>query len=417
MRFKKILTAGVVSLCCMTMAGCSHEMDAQEEPVIIPAIFLIDSETGMAENKDFVDRFNEACEGKYMIQVEWMTGTAESYRTRLKELNAIDKLPAIITDIGVDEVFYRMLVNHGRLVDIAPYMDDEWKQMVAPGMLEGCTEKNGAVYISPIADSTYSYSGIIYSREMLSDAGYKQFPKKWDDFFDCLDALWANGVTPLSLQGGETYWTPMLFSTAYCAKDEAGRQFLKEQFPTNYDNEPMRNLMTFFKRIYDYTYEDALEVDYSTARERLLSGETAMIANGYWMLGTLSEKEEEDFGFAPFPGDILMASPKMTAWAVTAGYDEEVTRGAVEVMRFRVAESRANSQKFMAMPSTPIVNDYKEAIESASYIIPNYQLQWEQEIQKAFFDEYVPKYLDGTISLDKFLKKMGERARSILFDR
>lgn len=416
MKIKKILIILTAAMCFM-MAGCGKAADKVAEPVYIPAVFLIDSDTGLAENKDFVERFNEVYAGKYVLQAEWMTGTPESYRARLKELNAVDKLPAVITDIGVDEIFYSMLVKYRRLVDLSPYMDDEWRKMIQPDMLEACTEKNGAIYRSPIAAPTYSYSGIIYNREMLKNAGYEQFPKTWDEFFQCLEALEDNGVIPLSLQGGDTYWTSMLLSTAYCAKDEAGRSFLKKQFPTDYENEPMRALMTFFRKIYDYTYEDVLETDYGRARERLLSGETAMIANGYWMFDTLSSSEEKSFGFAAFPGDILMASPKMTAWAVTSGYDEAVTLGAVEVMRFRVQESRTNSQKFMATPSTPIVNDYKAAISEAVYIIPNYQLQWEQEIQDDFFDEYLPKYLEGAVSLEELLKKMSERARSILFDR
>lgn len=416
MSIKKILAAAL-SMLCLFMSGCGKTEMKVVEPVYIPAIFLIDSDTGIAENKDFIERFNEAYAGQYVLSVEWMTGTPEAYRERLKQLNAIDKLPAVITDIGVDEVFYKMLVNHDRLVDIAPYMDETWQQMIQPDMLEACTEENGAIYRSPIAAPTYSYSGIIYSRKLLKDAGYEQFPKTWDEFFECLEALRENGITPLSLQGRDTYWTSMLLSTAYCAKDEAGRSFLKQQFPTNYEVEPMREMMTFFKKIYQYTYEDVLETDYGTARERLLSGETAMIANGYWMFDTLSSSEEKAFGFAAFPGDILMASPKMTAWAVTSGYDEAVIRGAVEVMRFRAQESRINSQKFMAMPSTPIVNDYKTAISEAAYVIPNYQLQWEQEIQYDFFDEYFPKYLEGTVSQEDLLKKMSERARSILFAR
>lgn len=417
MRFKKILMSGVLSGLCILAAGCAREKETKAEPVVIPAIFGIDSETGIAENKDLIERFNEAYEGRYVISPEWMMGTPESYRARLKELNAVDKLPAIITNIGVDESFYRMLVNHGRLVDIAPYMDETWKQTINKDMLEACTEKNGAVYMSPIAAPTYSYSGIIYNREMLARAGYESFPENWDEFFNCLDALQNNGITPLALQCGGTYWTPMLLTTAYGAKDEAGREFLKEQFPSDYNNESMKDMMRFFKKIYDYTYSDVSDVDYSMARERLVSGEAAMIANGYWMLETFSEKEEEIFGFAPFPGDVLMASPKMTAWAVTSGYDEEVIRGAVEVMRFRAEESRKNSEKFMSVSGTPLVNDYKNAIKNADYIIPNYQLQWEQEIQNEFFNAYIPPYLDGSLSLEDFLKKMSERARSILFNR
>ena len=67
----------------------------------------------------------------------------------------------------------------------------------------------------------------------------------------------------------------------------------------------------------------------------------------------------------------------------------------------------------MATGGTAIINDYKEAVQEAEYVIPNYQLQWEQEIQNEFFNEYIPAYLNGEVSKKQFLKEMSRTAADI----
>lgn len=416
MKRRRILAAFLSGLTlAMPLGGCKKEMSAVTAPeeVVIPAIFLVDPETGTAENQEFVERFNEAYDGVYRVEVEWITETVEGYRERLKELNALDKLPAVITDVALDEDFYRMLVDNDRLVDLTEYMDDEWVNMMDDNVLEECTEKDGTVYMSPIVSPIYSFSGIIYNREMLKEAGYTEFPNTWDGFFECLKRLEAVGYTPLALQGGGTFWAPMLIATAYCARNVEGREFLREQFPSDYENEAMGDMLECLKILFRHTYEDALALDYSSARQRLLDGKAAMIANGYWIFETLSTVEQTKFGFAAFPEQILMASPKMTAWAATADYSEDVIRGAAELLRFRVESSKQDSEAFMATSGTAIINDYKEAVKDAEHIIPNYQLQWEQEIQNEFFNEYIPAYLNGEVSKEQFLKEMSRTAADI----
>ena len=41
--------------------------------------------------------------------------------------------------------------------------------------------------------------------------------------------------------------------------------------------------------------------------------------------------------------------------------------------------------------------------------MPNYQMQWEQEIQNDFFTENLPDFLSGKIDVETFLKMMDIR--------
>lgn len=422
---KKHLTrtaAALFTLCVLTVSagGCAGDTPAgtetEEGPVEIPLVFLIDPATGLSSNQDFVERFNARYEGEYFINVEWLTESTAGYREKLKQWNVLDEMPVIITDAGFDYDFYRVLAENDRLVDLKPYMEQssEWKQSVGKEMLKDCTEETGEIYLSPLGSAVQSYAGIIYNKELLAGAGYETFPDTWDEFWQCMDDLAAQGIMPLSLHGSGSYWVPMLFATAYLYGNEDGSTFLDEDFPASYENESMEQMMEMLKRMYQYTFEDAVEVDYDEAAKRFLDGKAAVFANGYWMFGSMPDYVKEKMEFAPFPGNILMNSPRMTAWAVTVGYDEEVTEGAVKVLEFRIQCDKETTDKLMKQKDvSALEQSYIQAAEAVSTVMPNYQMKWEQEIQNDFFTEYIPQYLDGTLSTEEFLERMDERLEEI----
>lgn len=401
-------------------AGCSTEKKSveenQEEPVKIPVVFRVDPATNVSNNLEFVEEFNSLYEGEYIVEVEWLTESTAGYRERLKQWNVLDEMPAVITDAGFDYDFYRLLVEEQRLVDLRPYMEHspDWKATFRREILEECQEKDGSVYLSPLGSSIQSYAGIIYNKELLAQAGYEAFPETWEEFFTCLTKLEEQGITPLSLHGSGTYWVPMLLATSYIYGTEEGAKFLKEDFPESYENQSMYELLAVLTSMYEYTFEDAVEVEVDKAAERFLNGEAAIFANGYWMVEEMPEEVKNHMGFAPFPGNILMNSPRMSAWAVTVGYDEAVTQGAVKLLEYRSEREEKNTQRLYAKKNlNSLQMDYVEAVEQSEHVMPNYQMKWEQEIQTDFFNEYLPVYLKGEISAETLLTEMDNRLEAI----
>lgn len=401
-------------------AGCSTEKKSveenQEEPVKIPVVFRVDPATNVSNNLEFVEEFNSLYEGEYIVEVEWLTESTAGYRERLKQWNVLDEMPAVITDAGFDYDFYRLLVEEQRLVDLRPYMEHspDWKATFRREILEECQEKDGSVYLSPLGSSIQSYAGIIYNKELLAQAGYETFPETWEEFFTCLTKLEEQGITPLSLHGSGTYWVPMLLATSYIYGTEEGAKFLKEDFPESYENQSMYELLAVLTSMYEYTFEDAVEVEFDKAAERFLNGEAAIFANGYWMVEEMPEEVKNHMGFAPFPGNILMNSPRMSAWAVTVGYDEAVTQGAVKLLEYRSEREGKNTQRLYAKKNlNSLQMDYVEAVEQSEHVMPNYQMKWEQEIQTDFFNEYLPVYLKEEISAETLLTEMDNRLEAI----
>lgn len=409
----KILAMGGLIFCC----GCSHSPEPElvlqtETEVVIPVTFRVDPLTNQSDNEQLVKDFNGEFAGEYRMEPNWLIESTSGYRNKLKQWNVLDQLPVLITDAGFDYDFYRVLTQNDRLVDLTPWMEasDFWLDAMNPDILAGCADPDGGVFLSPLGNNIHTYAGIIYREDLLASVGYREFPQTWEEFWECLDALKQEGITPLALHGSGSYWVPMLLATAYIYGDAEGKDFLDERLPDSYQNDEMRELMEFLRRLYGYTFPDALELDYDQTAARFIDGQAALIANGRWMFETIGEKNYEKYRFAPFPGGILMNSPQMSAWAVTKGYSDEVTEGAVKVLEFRIR--CAQDTKDVSDGST-LMDSYIAATEMDYRVMPNFQLQWEQEIQNEFFTEYMPGFLAGEIQTDEFLKMMDERVEEI----
>lgn len=422
MKNRKCRMVGILLLLLFCFAGCAgkaEEVNEEEEAVVIPVMLRMDPQSDEASNLDLVEAFNETYEGKYHVEVEWLVETENGYRTKLKQLNATDKLPAVITDVGFDAKFLQLLIDNDRLVNLEPYLEEseEWQAAMKNGIGEEIREEDGSVYVSPLGNLMYSSAGIVYNKELMRKAGYEEFPDSWDEFIKCLQKLKEAGITPLSLHGAGNYWVPMLFSTAYCSTQEDGREFLKEKFPDSYRNDPMRRMMEFMKLLYEYSYEDALEIEYTDAEQRFFNGEAAMIANGPWMFMSLSQEEQPKYGFIDFPGGIMVGSWEMTAWAVVNTYPEEVQQGAVEFLKFRTLKDCKDVEEDISRidgsEKDGIMAMYQNEAWNTHNLVPNYQINWEQNVINECMITYIPQYVKGQIDLEEFLERMDDEAAKV----
>ena len=403
------------------LTGCSNtkeenEVETETAEVVIPVTFRVDPVTNQSDNQQFVEDFNEAFAGQYRMEVDWLTESSSGYRNKLKQWNVLDEMPALITDAGFDYDFYQMMVENQRLVNLRSWMEesDFWMEAMNPDILADCTEEGGSIYLSPLGSSVHSYAGIIYNEEMLRQAGYETFPQTWEEFFACLDALKEQGITPLALHGSGSYWVPMLFGSAYLMCSEEGKAFLLQGFPESYQEPCVEEMLEIIEKLYEYTFEDALELDYDAAAIRFCNGEAAMIANGKWMFDSMDEENKETLRFTTFSQGILMNSPRMSAWAVPEGYSEEVTEGAVKALEFRIQlEQEEAAVMLEGEPENPLMASYIEAIKNVQIVMPNYQLQWEQELQNEFFTANMPGFLAGEYTAEELTKLMDIKVNQI----
>ena len=413
----------------MIVAGCNNyskteetdamNVNADSEEIKIPAIFLVNTVSGEKSNEELVNRFNSEYEGKYQIDVEWLAGDESDYRAKIKLLNSTNELPAIITDVGFDYSFYKLLVKYNRIVNIKDYVekDESWKDLIEYDSFQNCMEKDGSIYLFPLVNQLY-YSGIYYNTELFHKAGIEEFPETWEDFFAACDKLKRAGITPISLHTIGTAWVPMLLCSAYLGSTSEGREFMNQQYPKSYDTEIFIDAIKFVKRLFDYSTEDAFDGDFDTAAWHFYEGETAMIANGEWMVGNFSNPifVEEDLGkhinFHSFPEGVMIGSVQMTGWAISTDYDEEVIQGALEFMKYRLKKDEMEYSKIVQDyengDAERLVMQYMDQLEMMQYSVPNFQIKWNPLVQNKVFINSLPKYLKGLESMDSFIGDMNE---------
>ncbi len=404
----------------LCLAGCAagenkKSTDAREE-VAVPMILTVDPSAGTKNEEEVVKAFNQAYEGAYHIDVEWIMETEEEYRKNLKRMNVTGGLPAVITDLRMLPSYYQMMVQEKRIEDLSPYIyeDREWLESIEPAVLEACSESDGSIYLAPLSTAAFSCSGVFWNEELFRQAGIQEFPKTWEDFWNCCEKLKAHGIAPLALHTEGTAWAPMLFATAELSAFPEGAEFMKQLFPESYDNFCGLQLAATLKLLFTYTTEDAMHVDFDVAFDNFVSGRAAMISNGYWMIDQIPDELEGNVRFSVFPGNRLISSPETFGWAVVSDYEEEVKKGAIKFLKFRTLFNQKEKAAFWAeeaVGKNQMMKDYIEAYDGKPQIVPNYQVKWNSVLQEETLGECLPRLVNGEMSVEEFIRMLDESIR------
>lgn len=344
-----------------------------------------------------------------------MFDTTSAYRAQIKLLNVTDELPAVLTDIAFSPAFAQLLMKERRLVDLAPYLeqDPEWKNTMDEDTLTPCYEADGSLYLMPNSSNCFSCCGIFYNRKLFEQAGILEFPKTWEQFWECCEKLEAVGITPLALHTSGTAWAPMLLATSCLGGSREGSVFLNQRLPERYDGygEQMAEVL---KKAFAYTTADALNQDFDVAYEHFIQEEAAMLPNGYWMLRQLDDQFAKQVGFAPFPGHVMVVSPQMSGWAVASCYSDEIREGAVEFLRFRSMSTRGQADEFLSddkIAANSLERDYLAAVKDSPTMVSNYQIQWNPILQEEVLPEAIGKLAKGEIDEAAFTRALNDSVK------
>lgn len=370
-----------IALVLTVLTGCGKNTgqtsrSTEKKEIDIPIILTVDPTSGKKTEQDVVDAFNEEYAGTYHMQVEWIMETEEEYRKNLKRLNVTDELPAVIYDVRTLPSFYQMMVADGRIENLSPYLeeDEEWRNMIEPAVMEGCTDEDGNIYLGPISTAAFACAGMFWNPELFAEAGIEKFPETWEEFWDCCDRLQANGITPLGLHTAKT-----------------------------------------LQKLFRYTTEDAIHADYDVAYNNFVTGKVAMIPNGYWMIDQLPEEWKEKVRFSAFPGNKLIASPETFGWAVVSTYSEEVKEGAVEFLKFRTKFNLEEKKELMDKNGrteiSQLLQDYVNAYNNNPQIVPNYQVKWNSILQEETIGECLPQLAAGKMTPAQMVETADESVR------
>lgn len=360
MKRKSIRVLALLLVCAMALlAGCTPQAAAPANPAPAPAsadpapapapskdaggVIVINYptfQTGVNTAAPVIDQlireFNETYAGKYEIRKEDVPGD-QNYVDKIKLQLGTNDLPPVVYGGGYN--LLDLALAKDLVVDLTDYVeaDPEWKALYTGIALE-TNSRNGRIYAS---SSEGALVGYFYNKELFAKAGIAGPAKTWEEFFQQCDTLKAAGITPLSMDTGDSAWVTQLWYGAMVATNgEAGLTFMQTMNPGNYGTPEMIAAITNVqKMLKEYTTLDAVGGAYEEAANNFLSGETAMIANGPWMLSDFADltKTTADFeakvGVAIYPGGFVYDAP-IQGYFVTKQGDPALEEAAVAMVKF-----------------------------------------------------------------------------------
>lgn len=419
---RAVRASAAALLLVMLVSGCSEtaeQTSGGEEEVTIPMILIVDSSTGIKNEEELITEFNRIYDGKWQADVQWIMETEEEYRQNLKRQNVTDTLPAVITDLRMLPAFYYMMIQDGRIEELTEYIneDEEWKAMIEPAVLESCSEEDGSIYLGPISTAAFSCSGMFWNEELFAQAGIEKFPETWEEFWECCEQLSACGITPLALHTEGTAWAPMLIATAEAASTEEGAAFMNEFYPDTYQNESGLRIAQTLQKLFQYTTDDALYMDFDVSYDNFFSGQAAMIPNGYWMMDQIPEEWQDKVRFSPFPENKMVSSPETFGWAIVSGYSDEVKEGAAALLKLRTQLNMEQREELFSKDPEemiPAERDYIAAYKNGPQLVPNYQVKWNSILQEETLGEILPDLALGKMTPEEFTAKEDESIAQFL---
>lgn len=419
-------------------AGGSQSRDRDSGVVKVP-IMLRDggNDANTQMWRELIEIYNRTFAGTYELEVEWVPGMAAELREKLKLQNSAGQLPAVVTDLAQEPAFAELLIENDRLMDLSPYFaaDNEWQQLVFPESVEFNTRSDGRMYTAPVAGT--QYVGVFYNKELFAQAGISRFPETWDELWNASEALMAQGITPFSLHTQETGWVTNLWLTTYLARTEAGRAIMNTKYPTNeFNSAEFLDAVAMLERLYSFSTSDAIGGNYASAANLFSAGQTAMIANGPWMIPSLSDPQyspvgfENVVGYATFPGSMMISSQGTEyGLAVSMDHPLAVREGAVEWIKLvsgreegiRLGikyEGKLTNLVTLTEDQRsgmgPVDLYYLDAVASTTQTIPWFQAQWDPITQNETVVRNLPRFLLGEITAAEYAASMAESARMFL---
>lgn len=377
---------------------------------------------GVSSNADWFNNrlaaFNDEYGDRIKVVVEEIAGD-QAYVDKMKVLYTSNSLPDVIATGG-----YNLIDSmKDQLVDLSDYVDDEWKASMDEVTWE-VNSRDGKIYGIPYAKQVMGY---FYNKELFAEAGIEGPAKTWDEFFEQCDKLLEAGIAPISMDTADSGWLTSLLLGAMVAQNDTGEEFMNTTLPTDYNTEEFIQASTMIQELFEkYTTSDATGGKYENGASNFFMEETAIIANGPWMISDFNDSSMVDEGFADkiaaakFPGGVMYNSGKIGFHI--GSKSEEKIEASLEFIKFLTSEE--SQQLLLEMTGDipaninvtsdevfPLVNDVIQLGNESERSINDFQSLWYANVVDEISVQY-PLLALGDISPKEFAAVLTETAKN-----
>lgn len=323
MNGKKIVAGAMAVAMAASLAACSGGSGAADGKIELN-VLSYDLES---QDKAMFDAFEKANPDIKLKVSYTTTNYAQTLQTRISGNQTPDVFKVIsdnVVDIKNNEV--SMDLSGESLLD---GIDESYLQTF---------EKDGKIYAMP----TQAWQGfLVYNKDLVSKAGYDEFPTEWDDFIKLGKKLKSDGVPYPFLEGQDgrfSYTFEALLGSKYKMNGETNVDTKIANGETTFEEE-YTPVLKEWKKVIDegVLTKDSLSLTGDALNQAFVSGELAMYTTGIWDAATL-QKSGINYGVAPFPaypgGEPFIVGAADQAWAISASASKEKQEAGKKLLAF-----------------------------------------------------------------------------------
>lgn len=227
------------------------------------------------------------------VNNDTMSADDDGFRTKVNtDMTSGNEPDLLFYFVGADATD---IINAGKVVAMDEILDadTEWKSGFAPAALESMRTADGKIYAIPL---TGYYEGLFVNKKLFEENGV-ELPTDWEKFKAAITAFKAKGIIPLSGPFDQSHYLIEHFVLA-AAGPEGQAKGLKDGVDPNWEKG-----LAAMKEVYDLGAfpEDAATIDLSMASNYYSEGLAAMLIEGSWAIGGLSEETKANTTVLPFP--------------------------------------------------------------------------------------------------------------------
>lgn len=387
-----------------------------------------------------VERFNAKYEGQYKLTIEELT--QDLYAEKMQQLAIQGKLPTLIEG-GTTEWLADVVVPNGLFYDLTEFLkaNPEVDEQIPDFQRTYNTTEDGK-YVS-VSYNVVRPVGMYYNSAMTA------FTKEPGEYASWDELLADFGDNKIALMTGENAWTTALILSSMIAKEEGGVELLEAHTPVDnrladYTHPAIVGAVTKLLDLYTKCASaNTVGAVYADAANNFMSGGSAIIANGSWMVGDFTAGSEDkwsnDFTGSTvvgsvFPGNVAIASLTGSyGWWIpaTATDDERALAEAFlsfmlskdEIEAYCVAEGGSpltwnlSEETYAKLAEeSPLMSSYAKAVNTDTIYCPNILDVMPSSVANTGFGSLLPQLFDGTYTPEQFCQQLSSMASDALED-
>ncbi|MFF8452425.1 ABC transporter substrate-binding protein [Streptomyces leeuwenhoekii] len=375
--------------------------------------------------KQIVDKFNKTSDVKAVLD----TIPGADYQQKLQTIINTPQAPDVFFNWGGGSI--QPFVKADLLMPLDDFIEKDpgLKANFLPSVFNSAVV-DGKSYGVPMRGTQPIL--LFHNKQVLDKAGVKP-PKTWDELLDAVRKLKDEGVTPISLGGGDRWPTLMWFEYLY--DRVAGPELFEKALKGDKDawaSADSKKALSMLKELVDAgafgKNYDSVKYTNGSSPALLASGKAGFELMGSWYYAQQQEDAKEfaetDLGYTTFPtvrggkGDpanvvgntnnfysVLKKTkhPEAVAEFLKLMYSDEFVKAQMAIGNL---PTTTNTRKFLDTAADPEYSRFQYDLVAKA---PSFQLSWDQAYPPSAItpiQQAVQQFFNGQLDADGFIKAM-----------